>query len=59
MHSEGNYKKGEKITVRMRENNWKIIENEITDKGFISKLSSSLFKIPEKQTVQTKSGQPR
>ena len=39
MHSKGNYKQGEKKTLRMGENN----TNETTDKGLISKIYKQLI----------------
>ena len=55
MHNEGNYKQGKKRTLEWE----KIIANETTDQGLISKIyiSSSYNSIPEKQTTQSKSGQ--
>ena len=46
-----NYKQGEKTIPRMGENK----ANETTDKGLISKYtSSSYYLLPEKQTTQSK-----
>ena len=39
MHSKGNYKQGGKTTLRMD----KIIANETTDKGLISKIYKQLI----------------
>ena len=41
MHSKGNYKQGEKTTLRMG----KIIANETTEKGFISKICKQLLQL--------------
>ena len=41
MHSKGNYKQGEKTNLRMG----KIIANETTDKGFISKICKQLIQL--------------
>ena len=45
--------------VKRQPSEWeKIIANETTDKGLISKYRSSLYNsIPEKHTIQSKSGQ--
>ena len=52
LHSKRNYKQGE-----TQPSEWeKIIANETTDKGLISKITSSSFNsIPEKQITQSKS----
>ena len=44
--------------VKRQPSEWeKIIENETTDKGLISKYTSSSYNsMPEKQTTQSKSG---
>ena len=44
--------------VKRKPSEWeKIIANETTDKGFISKVTSSSYNsMPEKQTTQSKSG---
>ena len=41
MHSKGNYKQCEMITLRMRENN----SNETSDKGFISKIYKQFIQL--------------
>ena len=41
MYSKGNYKQGEKTTLRMREDN----SNETTDKGLISKIYKQLMQL--------------
>ena len=41
MHSKGNYKQGEKTTLRRE----KIIANETTDKGLISKIYKQLIQV--------------
>ena len=46
MHSKGNYKQGEKKTLRMGENN----TNETTDKGLISKLHKQLIQFNVRRT---------
>ena len=52
MHSKGNYKQGGK---KKKPSEWeKIIINETSDKGLISQIYKPL--IPEKQTIQSKSG---
>ena len=42
MHSKGNYKQGEKTTVRMA--------NETTDKGLISKIYKQLIQLNTRKT---------
>ena len=46
MHSKGNYKQGEKTTLRMG----KIIANETTEKGFISKICKQLLQLNTRKT---------
>ena len=46
MHSKGNYKQGEKKTLRMGENN----TNETTDKGLISKIYKQLIQLNTRKT---------
>ena len=46
MHSKGNYKQGEKTTLRMGENN----SNETTDKGLISKIYKQLIQLNTRKT---------
>ena len=41
MHSKGNYKQGEKTTLRTE----KIIANETTDKGLISEIHKQLIQL--------------
>ena len=41
MHNKGNYKQGEKTALRMG----KIIANEATEKGLISKIYKQLMKL--------------
>ena len=48
LHSKGNYKQGEKTTLRMEENN----ANETTDKGLISKLHKQLMQLNTRKTKQ-------
>ena len=54
LHSKGNYKQGEKITLRTGKNN----NTEITDKGLMSKIYKQLIQLlPEKQTTQSRTGE--
>ena len=50
MHSKGRYKQDEKTTAERE----KIIANEATDKGLVSKIYNSYSSISEKQTAQLK-----
>ena len=46
MHSKGNYKPGEKTTLERE----KIIANETTDKGLISKIYKQLIELNTRKT---------
>ena len=46
MHSKGNYKPGEKTTLERE----KIIANETTDKGLISKIYKQLIQLDARKT---------
>ena len=46
MHSKGNYRQGEKTTIRSE----KIIANETIDKGLISKIYKQLIQLNARKT---------
>ena len=46
MHSKGNYKQGEKTTLKLEG----IITNETTDKGLISKVYKQLIQLNTRKT---------
>ena len=46
MHSKGNYRQGEKTTIRSE----KIIANETIDKGLISKIYKQLIQVNSRKT---------
>ena len=48
MHSKGNYKQGEKTTLRMGE----IIANETTDEGLTSKIYKKLTQVNNRKNKQ-------
>ena len=48
MHSKGNYKQGEKTTSEWE----KIIANETTDKGLISKIYKKLIQLNTRKNKQ-------
>ena len=49
MHSKGNYRQGEKTTIRSE----KIIANETIDKGLISKIYKQLIQLNARKTNNT------
>ena len=58
-HTESDTEKEPISKVKRQSSEWeKIITNETTDKGLISKYTSSSYNsVPEKQTTQSKSGE--